>query len=225
MANRQASAFRKRLLVALIADLGPEWRLHGPSLIYRFAPPYLVQWISLDSSRFSIDFNVSCYVQILAHQADFWSGHLGGRIKGSHGGDLRLSIEGDPPIAELAEAIRTQARPSVSSLLDLQTVSDIFADAKPIGDDAHFGWCFGLILGLMGQMAPAKTWIDTASRNLDKLRKAWAVKSVAPADWAEAGAWELSLLSNLLADQAAFERHCKANAESNTAALGLVSGA
>ena len=221
MASREASAFRKRLLQALVVELGDEWKLCGASLMYRNAPPYLVQWISLDSSRFSTDFNVSCYVQILAHQADFWSGHLGGRIRVPHGPNLRFSAEGDLPTAMLAEAIREQSQPSISSQLNVQTATEAFANAKLAGDDTHFGWCYGLLLGLSGQTAKARSWITSASANLNKLRKAWTAEHMDPADWAEAGAHELSLLLSLLDDQPAFERHCAVNAERNAAKLGL----
>jgi hypothetical protein len=222
MANRLAVKCRRQVLADLAKGLGNDWRTQGSSIVYRVAAPYLVQWISLDTSRFSTDFNVACYVQVLAHSSAFWAGHIGDRVRErARGSELSVSVGDGSAAKRILDLLIKQSQPSVLEPLTIAAAEVASRNQTLDAATLHLDWCRGLLLAMLDRPADAGTDLRLAASKLDELRKAWRSSGMDPVDWAEDGAAELVLLNELLDDRPAFEAHCLDNAHRNSTALRI----
>jgi hypothetical protein len=198
----------RKLLTDLRPLLGGEWSSLSASLIYRSGGPFLIQCVSGDTSRFSRDFVLATFVQVLPHPSEHFAYDFGGRLKLADGHDGWLSGEVEASAEAILPLIQEQARPDVRAPLTMESVEREL-DRRPIPKgEIHYAWCAGLVYGLRGREKDARRCIDVAKNGALKLRAAW-LKQRMPADnWVSAALREMSVLEETLADPERFEAHC-----------------
>lgn len=219
----------RKLLAGLLDALGPEWQRASASLIYRTDKNYLVQCISCQSSNFSRDYVPSTFVHVLATSGDYLRTDFGGRLKTPRAGflglkpprDLWLDGSTDPPLADVLRLATAQACIPFDSPLTIDALAaHVDRSSKSSFEYAQW-WSAGIVYGLCGRPDQARTCLDRARKQLERLQSRLDKDGIARWDWVGEALAAIAQARLRLEHQRQFSTWCRSIAATSAAALGL----
>ncbi|WP_156256916.1 hypothetical protein [Sandarakinorhabdus oryzae] len=219
----------RKLMASLLDALGLEWHRARADLIYRTDKKYLMQCITCQSSNFSSDYVPATFVHILPKGGDFLRSDIGDRIKTPRSGflglkpprDLWLDGSSDPPLADVLRLATAKAIIPFDSPLTVEALAaQIDRSSKSSFEYAQW-WSAGIVYGLCGRPDQARTCLDRARKQLERLQSRLDKDGIARWDWVGEALAAIAQARLLLEHQRQFSTWCRSIAATSAAALGL----